>query len=300
MTVITVTYNSGDFLGTSLDSVASQQVDGLEHVVIDGGSTDGTVAILERAKERYPGRFDFVSEPDRGQAHAVNKGFERAGGDVVGWLNSDDVYEPGCFEAVAATFRDHPDSDVLYGRAHYVDEDDQLLGVYPTRTEFHWQTLAHECFICQPTVFLRRRVLDRGFRLDEGLQMCMDYDFWIRLGKELEVRFLDQVVASSRMYRDNKTISRRSEVYREIFRTVKRHYGRLPFSWALGRAHHVWDHGDPFFNVRRLTWVTYLIAGYFLVRHNIARPRTWPSVCREVWGPLRAKLKNRWRTQQVT
>ncbi len=301
ITIVTPSLNQGAFIERTIHSVLGQDYPGVRHLVIDGGSTDGTLEVLERARDRYPGRFDFVSEPDRGQAHAVNKGFERAilGSaaecDVVGWLNSDDMYEPGCFEAVAAAFRDHPDCDVLYGRAHYVDEDDQLLGVYPTQPEFHWQTLAHECFICQPTVFLRRRVLDRGFRLDEELQMCMDYDFWIRLGKELEVRFLDQVVANSRMYRDNKTISRRSEVYREIFQTVKRHYGRLPFSWALGRAHHVWDHGDPFFNVRRLTWVTYLIAGFFLLRHNAAHPRYWPNVCREVWVPLAAKMKSRWR-----
>ncbi len=294
ITVVTPSLNQRAFIERTIRSVMEQSGCEVQHLVIDGGSTDGTLEVLERARERYPNRFDFISEPDRGQAHAVNKGFARAIGDVVGWLNSDDVYEPGCFEAVTATFAEHPGCDVLYGRAHYVDEDDQLLGVYPTRTEFDWQTLAHECFICQPTVFLRRRVLERGFRLDESLQMCMDYDFWIRLGKELEVRFLDRVVASSRMYRDNKTISRRSEVYREIFRTVKRHYGRLPFSWALGRAHHVWDHGDPFFNVRRLTWVTYLIAGYFLVRYNIAHPRYWPNVCREVWIPLRAKMKNRW------
>ncbi len=299
ITVVTPSLNQQAFIGRTIESVLEQGYPNVRHLVIDGGSTDGTLEILERAKARYPERFDFVSEPDRGQAHAVNKGFDRASGEIIGWLNSDDLYEPGCFEAVAAAFSDQTACDVLYGRAHYVGGDDQLLGVYPTRTEFQWQTLAHECFICQPTVFLRRRVLDDGFRLDETLQMCMDYDFWIRLGKTREVRFLDRVVASSRMYPDNKTISRRSEVYREIVHTVKKHYGRLPFSWALGRAHHVWDHGDPFFNVRRLTWLTYLIAGFFLVRHNWSHPRYWPGLFREVWVPLTAKMKNRWRALQA-
>ncbi len=300
ITVVTPSLDQAGYVGRTVRSVLDQGYPRLEHLVIDGASRDGTVELLRGFKAEAPRRFDYVSERDRGQAHAVNKGFERARGEIVGWLNSDDTYEPGALEAVARFFAEHPGCDMLYGRAHYVDEDDQLLGVYPTRPEFHWQTLAHECFICQPTVFLRRRVLDElGFRLDERLQMCMDYDLWIRLGRRLEVRFLDRVLARSRMYRDNKTISRRSEVYREIFHTVRRHYGRLPFSWALGRAHHVWDHGDPFFNVRRLTWVTYLIAGFFLVRYNGSRPRTWPSLCREVWVPLSAKMKKRWRALQA-
>ena len=295
ITVITPSFNQRAYIERTIESVLEQDYPRIDHLVIDGGSTDGTLEVLEATRERHPERFDFVSEPDRGQAHAVNKGFDRATGEIIGWLNSDDRYEPGSFEAMAETFHEHPGCDVIYGRAHYVGQDDQLLGAYPTRPDFEWQTLAHECFICQPTVFLRRRVLERGFRLDEALQMCMDYDFWIRLGRELDVRFLDRVVASSRMYRDNKTISHRSEVYREIFTTVKRHYGRLPFSWALGRAHHVWNHGDPFFDARRLTWVTYLIAGYFLLRHNAASPRSWPSVCREVGLAAALNLKNCWR-----
>ena len=196
---------------------------------------------------------------------------------------------------MSAAFAEHPEWDVLYGRAHYVGEDDRVLGVYPIRPEFDWQTLAHECFICQPAVFFRGSVLEAGFRLDESLQMCMDYDFWIRLGQQRRIGFLDRVLANSRMYQDNKTISRRSDVYREIFRTVKRHYGRLPLSWALGRAHHVWDRGDPFFNVRRLTWMTWLIAGGLLVRHNWSSVRHWPGLCREVWNPIAAKLGKTWR-----
>ncbi|MEM7349172.1 MAG: glycosyltransferase [Acidobacteriota bacterium] len=295
ITVVTPSFNQQAFIERTVRSVLDNGYPSVEHWVVDGDSTDGTVATLEQLRQTFPDRLHFVSEPDRGQAHAVNKGFDRASGEIVGWLNSDDTYEPGCLQAVAAFFAQHPECDAVYGRAHYVDENDQLLGVYPTRTEFDWQTLAHECFICQPTVFLRRRLLDRGLRLDDSLQMCMDYDFWIRLGRDHQVRFLDQVLASSRMYEDNKTLARRSEVYREVFLTVKRHYGRLPFSWALGRAHHVWDHGDPFFNIRRLTWVTYLIALFFLLRHNWSNPRDWRNLAREVWVPLRAKLQKRWR-----
>lgn len=295
ISVITPSFNQGGFIQRTIESVVGQSYPRIEHLVMDGASTDATVEVLGRYRERHPESFDFVSEPDRGQAHAVNKGYDLARGEIVGWLNSDDTYEPGTLAAVAEVFRTHPECDMVYGRAHYVDQNDELLGAYPTRAELDWETLAHECFICQPTVFLRRRVLDRGLRLDESLQMCMDYDFWIRLGRDHEVRFLDRVLAASRMYEDNKTVSQRSAVYGEVFRTVKKHYGRLPFSWALGRAHHVWDRGDPFFNVRHLTWMTYLIAAGILLRHNWTRPTCWPSLGREVWVPLRTQLRKRFR-----
>ncbi len=295
ISVVTPSFNQGDFIERTIQSVIERGYPRVEHLVIDGGSTDSTVEVLRRYLKDYPEQLDFVSEPDRGQAHAVNKGFDRARGEIIGWLNSDDTYEPEALAAVAEAFQRHPDCDVIYGRAHYVDQNDELLGAYPTRTEFHWQTLAHQCFICQPSVFLRRRVLDRGWRLDESLQMCMDYDFWIRLGRDHQVCFLDRVLAASRMYEDNKTVSQRTAVYREVFHTVKKHYGRLPFSWALGRAHHVWDRGDPFFNVRRLTWMTYVMAGGILLRHNWRRPASWPSLCREVWAPLNAQLRKRFR-----
>ena len=295
ISVVTPSFNQGDFIERTIQSVIDRGYPRVEHRVIDGGSTDSTLEVLRRYRRERPGELDFVSEPDRGQAHAVNKGFDQAEGEIIGWLNSDDTYEPGTLTAVAEMFRRHPECDVVYGRAQYVDQNDELLGAYPTRTEFQWEILAHECFICQPSVFLHRRVLERGLRLDESLQMCMDYDFWIRLGRDHEVRFLDRVLASSRMYEDNKTVSQRTAVYREVFHTVKKHYRRLPFSWALGRAHHVWDQGDPFFNVRRLTWMTYLIAGGILLRHNWSRPAGWPSVSREVWVPVSSLLKKRWR-----
>ncbi len=295
ISVVTPSFNQQPFIERTIQSVLDHGYGAVEHLVIDAASTDGTVDILQHFRRERSECFDYVSEPDRGQAHAVNKGFDRARGEIIGWLNSDDTYEPGCLAAVVEAFRKYPDCDVIYGRAHYLDADDGLLGVYPTRTEFHWQTLAHECFICQPTVFIRRRVLDEGYRLDDTLQMCMDYDFWIRLGERFQVRFVDQVLANSRMYEDNKTVSRRTEVYREVFATVKKHYGRLPFSWALGRAHHVWDRGDPFFNERHLTWLTYLVAGGILLRHNGSRPASWSSVGREVWVPIKAQIAKRWR-----
>ncbi|MEM7583937.1 MAG: glycosyltransferase [Acidobacteriota bacterium] len=295
ISVVTPSFNQQPFIERTIRSVLDGGYSPVEHLVIDAASTDGTVEVLERSRAERSECFDFVSEPDRGQAHAVNKGLDRARGEIIGWLNSDDTYEPGCLQAVAETFRRYPECDVVYGRAHYIGEQDELLGVYPTRTDFHWPTLAHECFICQPTVFLRRRVLDAGYRLDDALQMCMDYDFWIRLGERFEVRFIDQVLANSRMYEDNKTVSRRDDVYREVFATVKKHYRRLPFSWALGRAHHLWDRGDPFFNERRLTWLTYLVAGALLVRHNWSQPAAWPSLGREVWVPVKAHLAKRWR-----
>ncbi|HEX9736674.1 MAG TPA: glycosyltransferase family 2 protein [Thermoanaerobaculia bacterium] len=294
VSVVMPSLNQGRFIERTLDSVLGQGYPRLELLVIDGGSQDETVAILERYRERHRGVLDFVSEPDRGQAHAVNKGLDRARGEVIGWLNSDDLYEPGCLGHVARAFAADPGCDAVYGHARYVDTDDRPLGPYPSRPGFDWAALAHECYICQPTVFWRRRVLERGLRLDERLDLCMDYDFWIRLGREHEIRFLARRLASSRIYYEAKTLKYRSRIFDEVFATVRRHYGFVPLSWTLGKAHHEHDLSDPLFPVRRPTWKTYRAAIWLALRHNAARPRFWPRLLREGARVSLHKLRREW------
>lgn len=244
LSIIMPSLDQAPFLESALRSVLGQGRSDVELIVIDGGSTDGSVEIIEKYRRLYPDRLRYVSEPDNGQAHAVNKGLARARGTLVGWLNSDDVYEPGGLDCVIRAFEEQPNCDVVYGRANYIDRHGTVTEPYPVRTTLDRSSLAHECYLCQPAVFWRRRADESDWRLDESLQLCMDYDLWIRMAGRCQAYFLDRVVAGSRMYAENKTMSRRSEVFCEIFRTVRHHYGFVPLSWTLGRAHFLVDHED--------------------------------------------------------
>ncbi|MDX1384297.1 MAG: glycosyltransferase [Thermoanaerobaculia bacterium] len=285
ISIVTPSFEQAQYLERTLCSVLEQDYPHVEHLVLDGGSEDGSVEILERYRRAYPDRLDFVSEPDRGQADAVNRGLDRSRGDIVGWLNSDDTLAPGALAAVAEAFAERAEADVVYGRARYVGADDEDLGPYPVRTSFDWEALAHDCYLCQPAVFLSRRVVDEGYRLDESLECSHDYDLWIRLGRSFGVSFLDRHLANSRMYPGNKTQRLRERVFDETFAIVKRHYGYLPASWSLGRAHHRCDGGDFLLDPRPVSRRARLLARWQLLRHNGPRraDRYRARLTRDLW-----------------
>src|SRR5262249_45140624 len=128
VSIVTPSFNQGRFIRETIESVLLQDYPNLEYMVIDGGSTDETVSILER----YRDRFFWVSEPDRGQAHAINKGWKRAKGDILAWLNSDDMYLPGAISNAARYLVDHPEIGLVYGDGYHVAEDGRMLSLYPT------------------------------------------------------------------------------------------------------------------------------------------------------------------------
>jgi len=177
--VVTPSLDQAAYLEAAILSVRNQGYPDVEHVVVDGGSSDGTLAVLER----HPG-VAWTSEPDGGQAHAVNKGMSRVSGELVGWLNADDLYEPGALFRVAEAFAADPDLDVVYGDCFYLYEDvtPPEVRVVAAR-EFDLRFLLDEgCYIPQPAAFFRRRALAAG-PLDETLRYVMDYEYWLRLGR---------------------------------------------------------------------------------------------------------------------
>jgi glycosyltransferase involved in cell wall biosynthesis len=238
VSVVTPSYNQGRFIERTIDSVLSQQFSGsLEYLVMDGGSPDETKDILTT----YGSRLQWVSERDAGQADAVNKGLARATGDIIGWLNSDDVYYPGAIAGVCAAFDSHPEIDVIYGDANHIDEKDVVIEPYGTEA-WDFSRLLDVCFICQPAAFFRKSVVERFGPLDANLQFCMDYEYWIRLGKSGAVfHWLRQVLAGSRLHSDTKTLSARVRVHREINNMLSRHMGRVPDRWLYNYAHAVVD-----------------------------------------------------------
>lgn len=236
VSIVTPSLNQGRFLRRAIDSVLSQDYPRIEYLVYDGGSSDESVSILQS----YGGRFFWRSGPgsDAGQSDAVNQGFRRAKGDILGWLNSDDALLPGAVAAAVRHFQAHPDWDLIYGNARFIDENDRVLGDYPTAA-FDFQRLLQSCCICQPAAFWRRSVLERIGPLDPSLHYAMDYDYWMRLdragGKLVHV---PEFLAFSRVHAATKTVSARVQCYREILSVSRRHAGDASFSQYFAYWHH--------------------------------------------------------------
>ena len=214
ISIIVPSYQQGRFLKECLDSILAQSDVGLEILVFDSESTDETAAILSS----YGSDIQYVIEKDMGQAHAINKGLKRCKGRIIGFLNSDDVLEPGALKYVLDRWTEDPSLDLLYGKARYIDEASETVGDYRTKS-WNWDEFKGECFICQPAAFWSRRVMERVGPLDRRLDCSIDYDYWFRIAQaEGKIRYADKYLARSRDYSATKTQSLRGRVFIENFK----------------------------------------------------------------------------------
>lgn len=241
VSIVTPSFNQGKFIERTLRSVANQNGAEVEHVVCDGGSTDNTVEILKR----FSPRVRWISETDKGQANAVNKGISSTDGELIGWLNSDDIYYPGAIDHAVSFFRSNPHIDLVYGMADHIDHEDHAFEPYPTEP-WNLKRLKETCFICQPALFFRRRVVEKHGLLDESLNYCMDYEYWLRLGGAgLRFAYVEEKFAGSRLHADTKTLSSRVEVHQEINDMLKKKFGLVPNNWLFNYAHWVAAQRSP-------------------------------------------------------
>ena len=226
ISIVTPSFNQAPYLERTLESVLGQTGDfSLEYRVIDGASTDGSVDILQR----YRDRLSFISEPDRGQVDAINKGLRATTGDIVGWVNSDDVLLPGALEAVAQAFRANPDIEWLHGRCEIIDPDDQPVRKWVSlykhlRAQRHsFENLLTENYVSQMTTFWRRRVHDEIGYLDDGLHFAFDYDLWLRLARRGAPLYLSRKLACFRWYPSSKSGSQFERQFSEDFAVAERY-----------------------------------------------------------------------------
>jgi len=201
VSVVTPSYNQGKYLEAAIESVCNQNYRNLEHIVIDGESTDGSVSILKR----YVGRLNWISEPDNGPEDAIKKGFSMATGEIFGWLASDDLYEPDALQRVVDLFMQNPDVDVVYGRCHYIDKNGTIIGECPTEP-FDYEYLAVYNIIAQPSAFFRRSAYFEAGGISTELQQASDYDLWIRLTRNRKVIYLPNFLSSYRLHYAAKTL----------------------------------------------------------------------------------------------
>jgi len=233
VSVVTPSLNQGRFLPLCLDSVAHQGL-GVEHIVMDGGSTDGSVDILRSR----PG-LDWVSGPDGGQVRAINEGIRRSRGDLVMWLNADDELLGGALESLAAALDGAPDADAVYARARMVDGAGRTIRPYPT-FDLRREDLRRKCSICQPTVLIRRSALERVGLPNPALDICFDYELWLRLLGSGRMVFLHREVAVTRQHGATKTASRRLRALVEAGHLMRAHFGGAPWRWSAKWVVHRW------------------------------------------------------------
>jgi glycosyltransferase involved in cell wall biosynthesis len=221
VSVVTPSFNQSRFIADTIESVLGQDYPRIEYLVVDGGSTDGTLDVLRR----YGDRLSWVSEPDRGQAAAINKGWRQTKGDIIAWLNSDDTYRSGALRAVADAFLSHPEAGLVYGGCDYISARGEFLSKYPSGP-FDYEAFIRTSRspIPQPSAFLRREVLERAGYVDETLSLVLDWEYWIRVGACYPVVYLPRTLACYRVHSASKSATQDLQngietvrVYRRLF-----------------------------------------------------------------------------------
>lgn len=231
ISVITPSFNQSKYLPIAIESVLHQTDERYEYFICDGGSTDSSMSIMQR----YEDRIQWISEADSGPAEAINKGFARASGGILYWLNADDILFANAFAKAIETFEVYPDVGVIYGDAKYIDESGKILGAYPTEA-WNWQRMQQTCIISQPAAFFRRAVFEEYGPLNTNTRI-MDYDFWLRLGLNgINFIHVPEIFAGMRRHEQAFSVSQRLELHSQSNDITHQLLGYTPATWLTGWA----------------------------------------------------------------
>lgn len=222
VSIVTPSFNQVKYLEQTIQSVLGQDNARMEYLVVDGGSTDGSVEIIGRYADRLAW---WVSENDSGQGDAINKGLRSAQGEIVAWLNSDDYYLSGAVSAAVKVFEENPDVVMVYGDMLAVDEGGQTINTLKYR-QLSLQDLLCFQIIGQPSVFFRHEVLEKTGHLDTTFHFLLDHHLWIRIAQHGKILHVPQIWSAARYHAEAKNRVRAAEFGREAFRIL---------AWAKGQ-----------------------------------------------------------------
>jgi len=242
VSVVTPSYNKGRFIHETILSITNQSYPNVEHIVIDGGSTDETLAILRK----YSDNITWISEPDQGQSDAINKGWRMAKGEILAYLNGDDTYMPWAVETAVKFLAENPDISMVYGNCNLTDESSRVIGEI-TGYQFDLkEALLHMRHgVPQPTAFLRREVIEKVGYLDTNLDMAMDVDLWFRISLRFKMKYISKLLANLRIFPGTKTESQRYKLEPDHLRILNKTFSNLDLPYtakALKRQAYSWSY----------------------------------------------------------
>lgn len=223
VSIVTPSFNQARFLEATIQSALSQDYPRIEYIIVDGGSTDGSADIIKKYSDKLAW---WVSEKDRGQTDAINKGFARASGQIFAWINSDDTYEPRAIGQAVLFLKDHPEVGMVYADCNYINEQGRVIGKFPAAQTDLPRLRRGYVHIPQQTMFFRAELWKQVGPLDPSFYFAMDYDLWTRIAARAELRYLaGQTWANFRIHASGKTVAADDRCWPEMLRVHYRDGG---------------------------------------------------------------------------
>jgi len=246
VSIVTPSFNQAHYLERTILSVLEQDYPNIEYIIVDGGSSDGSVEIIRRYASRLAW---WISEKDNGQTDAINKGFARVKGDILAWLNSDDIYERNAVGEAVSFFQERPEVGLVYGDANFIDENGRIIGRFPAGQTNYRRLRRGYVHIPQQSAFWRAELWRKVGPLDSSFFFAMDYDLWVRLAALAPLQYLPRLWAGFRLHTQGKTIAADDRCWPEMlkvhFREGGSWFGVLPAKYLLRKV------VAPLINARR-------------------------------------------------